>query len=274
MSSITRRTFLLAGCAGACAWALPALAQSQGRPQTPLPFQTRGVLRAGVSVDIPGMGFKDPRSGRIEGFEADLARAVAAIVLGSPERVVFVPVSDAERIPFLKNDRVDMVLAQLTITPERLKQVDFSVPYITTYEALLVPRRSAIRRFEDLKGKRIVVAEGSVSQIRMQASLPSLPGATLVALPLTYDGFEAVQRGQADAASNDLINLAAILQGAPDRNQYRIIDIGSRFPAKPFGIAVKKGSPALVSLLNQAIDRLRAQGDIDRLMKVDMSTLP
>ena len=167
-----------------------------------------------------------------------------------------------------------MVLAQLTITPERLEQVDFSTPYCTTYEALLVRKNSDINSFEDLKGKRIVVADGSVSQLRMQASLPSLPGATLMSLPLTYEGAEAVKRGQADAASNDRINLAAILQAWPDRDNYRIVDIGSLFPAKPFGIAVRKGSPRFVWLLNNALAGLKASGELDRLLKVDMPLLP
>src|SRR5215213_9639805 len=98
-------------------------------------FQSNGRLIAGVSFDIPGMGYKNPQTGAITGFEADLARAVGEKIFGSAERV-------------------DFVASQLTITPDRAEQVDFSTPYCVTREGLLVPKGSSIGRFEDLKGKR------------------------------------------------------------------------------------------------------------------------
>jgi putative glutamine transport system substrate-binding protein len=128
-----------------------------------------------------------------------------------------------------------------------------------------VRKGSDIRGFEDLKGKRIVATLGSVSIRRMQAALPSLPGATLIATPLSAGNLEAVAKGEADAASNDLVNLTFLRKGAPDPDQYEIIDIGNRFDPKPFGVAVKKGNAELVSLLNQAIEDLKNNGTIGRL---------
>jgi ABC-type amino acid transport substrate-binding protein len=215
-------------------------------------FQSRGRLIAGVSFDIPGMGYKNPRTGAIEGFEADLARA---------------QVKDEERIQALKNDVVDMVVSQLTITPDRAEQVDFSIPYYVTREALLVPKASGIKRFEDLRGKRIAVTDGSISLRRMRAVLPSLSGATLVVTDLSAGNLEAVAKGEADAASNDLINLTLLQKGAAHSDQYEIIDIGDKFEPKPFGIAVKKGNRALVDLLNQAIESLKTNNEIEKLLR-------
>jgi len=142
-------------------------------------FQSRGRLVAGVSFDIPGMGYKNPRMGAIEGFEADLARAIAEKLLGASDRVDFVQVKDEERIRALQDSLVDMVVSQLTITSDRAEQVDFTVPYYVTREAILVPKKSGIKRFEDLKGKRIAVTAGSVSIRRMRAALALLPGANV-----------------------------------------------------------------------------------------------
>ena len=64
-----------------------------------------------------------------------------------------------------------MVLSQLTITPDRAGQVDFSIPYLVTREAILVPKGSSINSFDDLKGKRIAVTAGSISLRRMRACL-------------------------------------------------------------------------------------------------------
>lgn len=106
-------------------------------------FQSRGRLIAGVSFDIPGMGYKNPRMGAIEGFEADLARAIAEKLLGASDRVDFVQVKDEERIRALQDSLVDMVVSQLTITSDRAEQVDFTVPYYVTREAILVPKKAA-----------------------------------------------------------------------------------------------------------------------------------
>lgn len=235
-----------------------------------LVFQQRGTIIAGVSFDIPGMGYKNPRTGLIEGFEADLARAIAEKLLGAPDRIDFYQITDEKRIPALQSDMVDMVLSQLTITPDRAEQVDFSIPYYITREGLLVPKGSDIKGLDDLKGKRIAVTEGSISLRRMRASLPSLPGATLVITPLSFGNLEAVANGEADAASNDMINLTMMHRASDHPERFEIIDIGDRFDKKPFGVAVKKGNRPFVDLLNRAVEALKAAGEIDRLFNKNL----
>ncbi|MFY9623676.1 MAG: transporter substrate-binding domain-containing protein [Rhodoplanes sp.] len=235
-----------------------------------LAFQQRGTIIAGVSFDIPGMGYKNPRTGLIEGFEADLARAIAEKLLGAPDRIDFYQITDEKRIPALQSDLVDMVLSQLTITPDRAEQVDFSIPYYITREGLLVPKGSDIKGLDDLKGKRIAVTEGSISLRRMRASLPSLPGATLVITPLSFGNLEAVANGEADAASNDMINLTMMHRASDHPERYEIIDIGDRFDKKPFGVAVKKGNHPFVDLLNRAVEALKGAGEIDRLFNKNL----
>ena len=238
-----------------------------------LAFQERGKVIAGVSFDIPGMGYKNPRTGLIEGFEADVARAIAEKLLGAHDRLDFYQITDERRIPALQNDLVDMVLSQLTITPDRAEQVDFSIPYYITREGILVPKGSTIKDFDDLKGKRIAVTAGSISLRRMRASLPSLPGATLVITPLSFGNLEAVAKGEADAASNDMINLTMMERACDRPDLYEIIDIGDRFDKKPFGVAVKKGNHPFVDLLNRAIEALKAAGEIDKLLNKNEEAL-
>jgi ABC-type amino acid transport substrate-binding protein len=167
----------------------------------------------------------------------------------------------------LQDDRVDFVVSQLTMTPDRAEQVDFSIPYFVTREAILVPKGSAIKGFEDLKGKRIAVTAGSISERRMRAALPSLPGMRLVVTPLSAGNLEAVDMDEADAASNDMINLTMLQRAAAHPEQYVIIDIGDRFEPKPFGMAVRKGNHTLVELLNQTIESLKANNRITRLLE-------
>jgi ABC-type amino acid transport substrate-binding protein len=92
-------------------------------------------------------------------------------------------------------------------------------------------------------------------------------------MPLSCDCLEAVAKSEGDVASNDLINLTLLRKVWPSPSQYEIIDIGDRFPPKPFAVAVKKGHQSLVELLNQAIEALKANGEIDRLMNENIQGL-
>ena len=122
---------------------------------------SEGKLVAGVSYDIPGMGFQNPQTGRIDGFEADLARALGEKLFGAPGHIELAQFTDDKRIEMLQADMVDMVLSQLTITPDRTEQVDFSIPYWVTREGVLVRKGSGIKGFDDRKGKHIAVTAGS-----------------------------------------------------------------------------------------------------------------
>jgi ABC-type amino acid transport substrate-binding protein len=236
--------------------------------------QSTGRLTAGVSYDIPGMGFRNPASGAIEGFEPDLARAIAAELFGATDRVDFLEVTDAGRIAMLEEGRVDVVISQLTITPDRAAEVDFSIPYLVTGEGLLVDRGVSIAGVDDLCGKRIAVTAGSVSLRRMTACLESsLKGARLVVTKFGYDGLEALEKNEVDAVSNDLVNLRMLQRASGRPDEYGIVDISARFPEKPFGVAVRKGRQPLLDRLNIAIEAIRARGEIDRLLQANLASV-
>jgi ABC-type amino acid transport substrate-binding protein len=225
-------------------------------------------LTVGVSFDIAGMAWKDPRTGEITGFEADLARAIGEELLGGPNRIAFVQVLPDQRLAALHQGRADMVVAQLTITPDRAQQVDFSIPYHEAREAILVRAGSPIKSYEDLQGKRIAVPAGSISLRRLQAELTKgALEATLMVTPLESQGLEAVANGTADAASNDDINLSLMRKHSAHPELFEILDIGDHFDPKPFGIAVRKGNRPLVDVLNRTISRLEADGRLKSLLE-------
>lgn len=232
------------------------------------PLQSSDRIVAGVSFDVPGLGYKDPRTGKIDGFEVDVVRAVAEKLFGGPGHVDFSLVKDNDRVTALQSGRVDLVASQLTITPDREELVDFTVPYYVACEGLLVLKESPIKTFEDLKGRRISVTDGSISSRRMRAGVP---GAKLVVTPFSSGNVEAVESGEADAASNDLINLMLMQKASPHPERFRLIDIGDKFDKKPFAIAVKKGKKSLVASLNGAIEDLKAHGVIDRLLNENIA---
>ena len=229
--------------------------------------QLRAPLVVGVAFDIPGMGYKNPATGEIEGFEPDIARALTCLLFGADSTPDFTPVTDEERIPVILSGRVDMVLSQLTITPDRLEQVDFSIPYCVGCEGILVRNGSGISTFDDLREKRIAVTESSVSLRQMREAFPD---AAFVVTKNNSGTLDAVAKGEADAAFNGLINLRLLRRFAGRPDQFEIIDIGNRFPTKPFGVAVKKGRSEFLSRVNRGIETLKRDGEIDRLLRAEV----
>ena len=106
-----------------------------GPPQvTPGSFmakiRARGYLIAGVDQSTYRFGFLNPLSNQIEGFDIDMVRAVAKAIFGDPNKDgAFKAISDEQRIPDTADGTVDIVAHTMTITCDRLKQVDFSSVY-------------------------------------------------------------------------------------------------------------------------------------------------
>ena len=107
----------------------------------------------GVKADTRLFGLMSIKTGKIEGFEVDLANALTKEMLGKNAKASFVQTTAKTKIPLLKNGNIDAVLAAMTITPERKKQIDFSNPYFCAGQSLLVKEDSSIRNVQDLNGK-------------------------------------------------------------------------------------------------------------------------
>ncbi|MFM9072080.1 MAG: substrate-binding periplasmic protein, partial [Cyanobium sp.] len=161
---------------------------------------------------------------------------------------------------------LDMVLSQLTITPERLAIVDFSDPYLVAYEAVLVADASPIQSLEDLRGKTVAVAEDTASFHRYIKLHPEIH---LVTTAKESDGIYLLLAGKVDGVANDNVNLEGLLATMPksDVDLLRKIDVSSSFDPKPFGVCLRKGSPIFLSKLNQAIAKLKANGTIEQLFQ-------
>ncbi len=119
----------------------------------------------GVKADTKLFGLMDIKDNRIKGFEVDIAKALTKQVLGSKGQAKFVQVTSQTRIPLLANGNIDGIIATMTITPEREKQVDFTNSYFDAGQALLVKKGSPIHNVKDLnqKGKTVLGVVGSNS---------------------------------------------------------------------------------------------------------------
>ena len=90
----------------------------------------------GVKYDTRLFGMMDVANGEVKGFDIDIARAITEKILGPEGSAVFVEVTSKTRIPLLKNGNIDAIIATMTITEERLQQVNFSDVYFDAGQSL------------------------------------------------------------------------------------------------------------------------------------------
>jgi polar amino acid transport system substrate-binding protein len=121
-------------------------------------IKQRGVVVVGTKADYKPFGFRDP-SGAIVGFEPDLARDVAAR-LGV--RLELEPVVSANRIQFLQQGKIDLMLATMNVTDERRKTVGVVEPsYYASGVNVFANRKAAVKRWEALKGQKVCGIQGA-----------------------------------------------------------------------------------------------------------------
>jgi ABC-type amino acid transport substrate-binding protein len=242
----------------------PPSQPSEISPERWLAIEERQQLLIGLCPDLPGMGCWNSERNTFAGFEPELARCLTHELMGASEKATWSPVTPGERIPRVVRGELDMVLSQLTITPERLEIVDFSEPYLVAYEAVLVAEAGPIQTLADLRGKTVAVAEDTASFHRYTKLHPEI---NLVTTARESDGVHWLLAGQVDGVANDNVNLEGLLATMPqsDVDQLRKIDVSSSFDPKPFGVCIRKGSPILMAKLNQAIAKLKENGTIEQL---------
>lgn len=120
-----------------------------------------GKLRCGVVLDFPPIGYRDAKN-EPAGFDVEYCKDLAAAMDVDFE---IVPVTWAERLPVIVNNRADVVFGGTSDTLERAKTVGFTIPYAIYYAQAVVGRDSGINSFEDMKGKRVAAAVGTVPEI-------------------------------------------------------------------------------------------------------------
>jgi ABC-type amino acid transport substrate-binding protein len=215
-------------------------------------IQATGKLVCGTKFDVIAFGFKNPTTNQVEGFDADLCREIATALGVQPE---FVEAISANRLPFLKEDKVDIVISTMTRNEERLKEIDFSKIYYVAGQKILVKSDSTYQKVEDLATANVKVCsgEGSTSEKNLQDK--GVAQANLVLFKTYTEAAQALVDGRCDAVSTDdsiLFGLAAQNEGLEVR--------GEAFTEEPLGIGIKKGKDDLVQFINGVLDAMAADG--------------
>ncbi|MGF9712952.1 transporter substrate-binding domain-containing protein [Paenibacillus naphthalenovorans] len=213
-------------------------------------IKSKGKLVVGVKTDYNPFGYIDEKGNNV-GFEIEMAKALAQDLLGDANKIEFVSVTGTNRISYLQSGKIDLILATMSITEERAKEVDFSEPYFKSGVQLLVKADSTIQDVADLKGKKVIVVPGSTGDLGIAKQVPD---AELVKLQKTSESVQALKDGRADAFAQDNTLLYPLAGSNPE---FKVV--GKPFAELPWAIAVRKGESELVDWINANLKKWEDQ---------------
>ncbi|RZU19380.1 amino acid ABC transporter substrate-binding protein (PAAT family) [Kribbella rubisoli] len=272
-----------------CTDGLNALASYAPDSSTPAPggampagswmeeIQKRGRLIAGVSADSLNLGYRDPITGKIQGFDIDMINAVAAAIFPdaptNPRRVELRVISSPQRIPSLKatNNPVDIVARNMTINCDRWHDIAFSAEYYRSGQKTLVPLDAPEKSVQELSGKTICAPAGSTSLDNLKKANPKV-------VPITADTdtgcLVLFQQGKAYGISGD----DTVLAGDAAQDPYARVITTQRFSEEPYGLGVSLLHPEFVRFVNVVLQQMKDSGawkiSYDKWLKAALGPAP
>jgi len=213
-------------------------------------IQAKKEITIGVKYDVPPFGFKNPSSNAIEGFDIDFGKAVAA-KLGVKPR--FVEAISDNRIPFITDGTVDLVLSTMTINPERAEEIGFTDPYFIAKGRILQKKGAGITGVDSLAGKTVCTALGSTYEETLKEQAPD---AKLKLVDTYSECLESIQNGSVDAVSTDDV----ILTGMIIQDDSLELVKGEELTTEPYGGGLKKGDTEFGEFLDGVLDEYETSG--------------
>lgn len=162
-------------------------------------------------------------------------------------------------IPAVMNSKADFAMSGMTVTEDRKENVDFTHTYQTAIQNVIVPSNSDIKAIDDLKGKKIGVIEGYTGDLYATDDF----GEEFISrYHKNTDGFQSLKSGRIDAFIIDDQVAKALV--AEDGGDYKILD--SAYALEEYAIAVKKGNKEILDMLNSAIDEMKSNGELQKII--------
>jgi ABC-type amino acid transport substrate-binding protein len=214
----------------------------------------KGEIVIGVKYDVPPFGFVEPGSDEPQGFDVDLGTRIAEALGVTP---VFREAISDNRIPFLQNGEVDLILSTMTITTDRDAEIDFSRPYYIAHQRILVPKDSDIGGLEDLGGKKVCTVLGSTGESTLKAKAKDAKRTTVDSYS---ECLELLQNGAVDAEiSDDVILAGQVIQD--DSLEL----VGDFLTDEPYGVGIPDGQTDMQGFVDGVIEGTFEDGTWDDL---------
>ena len=227
-------------------------ANAQKTTSTIEQLKQAGKVRIGVFSDKPPFGYVDAQ-GKSQGFDVEIAKAITKDLLGDENKAEFVLVEAANRAEYLVSNKVDIILANFTVTPARKEVVDFANPYMKVALGVVSKDGGVITDIEQLKGKTLLMNKGTTADAYFTKNYPDIK---TLKFEQNTETFEALRDGRGDALAHDNTLLFAWAKENPGFT-VGIKNLGDQDTIAP---AVKKGDTELLNWLNAEIQKLGKEG--------------
>lgn len=249
---------LLPGCGSSS-----SQADTKAKARTLDEIKKSGKIKIGVFSDKNPFGYVD-ENGDIQGYDVYFAKRIAKDLLGSENAVEFVYVEAANRVEYLKAGKVDIILANFTVTEDRSKQVDFALPYMKVALGIVSPDDALITDAEELTGKKLIVVKGTTAETYFTEKYKEV---TLVKFDEYQEAYDALLDGRGDAFSTDNTEvLAWAIQ-----NKGFSVGVETLGDTDYIAPAVQKGNEELLNWINDEIKSLAEEQffhtDFDETLK-------
>lgn len=207
-----------------------------------------GKIKIGVFSDKSPFGYVDS-NGKVQGYDVEFAKRIGKDLLGSEDNVEFVYVEAANRVEYLKSAKVDITLANFTVTDERKEAVDFALPYMKVALGVISPDNALITDVNELKDKKLIVVKGTTAESYFSQTYPDI---TLVKYDEYQEAYDALSDGRGDAFATD--NTEALAW--TNQNKGFTTGIESIGNIDTIAPAVQKGNLELLNWINDEIKSL------------------
>lgn len=215
-----------------------------------------GVISIAVFDSNPPFGFIDAKTKKLVGYDIDIAEAIAN---DFGVKLVLRPTNPANRIPLLTGGKVDLIGANFTITNERAKQVDFSIPDFATGQKFIA-RIGVLKTADDIIPLRIAADKGTVQEITLRERYPNTKVISYDDTPLA---FAALRNGNVQAITQDDAKLVGLLGNLPAK-------VKADYEISPFSLtreyqalAAAKGETNLINAVNNTLLKLEKSGQAE-----------
>ena len=235
----------LAGCAGQGAGGDNQTDGSSASFRTLDEIKESGKIVIGVFSDKAPFGYVD-EYGEYQGYDVYFAERIAKD-LGV--EVEYVSTDPASRVEYVATDKVDIILANFTVTEERALQVDFALPYMKVMLGVVSPDSNIITSPEELNGKTLIVVKGTTAETYFEKNYPDVK---LQKYDEYADAYNALLDGRGDAFSTDNTEVLAWALSNPGFT----VGIDALGNADTIAPAVQKGNTTLLEWLNNEIKAL------------------
>ena len=207
-----------------------------------------GKIVISVFSDKAPFGYVD-ENGEYQGYDIYFAERIAED-LGV--EVEYVSTDPASRVEYVATGKVDLILANFTVTDERAEQVDFALPYMKVMLGVVSPDNALITDVEQLKGKDLIVVKGTTAETFFEKNYPEI---NLQKYDEYADAYNALLDGRGDAFSTDNTEVLAWALSNPGFT----VGIDALGNADTIAPAVQKGNTTLLDWINSEIEALGAE---------------